>query len=363
MFSLQAQAKGIEFRFTRANLPDVVATDENRLRQVMINLLSNAIKFTDKGQVSFRVSYRHQVARFEVEDTGIGIDPEDLDRIFRPFERARSARAKATGGTGLGLTITRLLTQTMGGELTVRSTPEKGSTFTVKLLLSEVDHPRVAPVVEEAIVGYAGARQCVFVVDDNEVQHALIRDFLEPLGFDMVLASSGAECLELVKTRKPNLILLDVSMPEMDGWELARRLRQSLREQPAIVMLSALTMDKSQESAPERLHNGYLMKPVDFRQLLEKIHTLLNIEWVYEEPAPAPADLAPSGIGLAKNQLDELIHLGHIGHLRGIQDKLREIESGSPERRHDVERIRAIAETLDLGRYVNVLEAMRANHV
>ena len=363
MFSLQAQAKGIEFRFTRANLPDVVATDENRLRQVLINLLSNAIKFTDRGQVSFRVNYRHQVARFEIEDTGIGIDPEDLDRIFRPFERARSARAKATGGTGLGLTITRLLTQTMGGELTVRSTPEKGSTFTVKLLLSEVDRPRFAPVVEEAIVGYAGARQCVFVVDDNEVQHALIRDFLTPLGFDIVVASSGAECLELVKTHKPNLILLDVSMPEMDGWELARRLRQTLSEQPAIVMLSALTMDKSQESAPERLHNGYLMKPVDFRQLLAKIHTLLNIEWVYEEPAPALADLAPSGIGLAKNQLDELIHLGHIGHLRGIQDKLREIESGSPERRHDVERIRAIAETLDLGRYVNILEAMRASHV
>ena len=363
MFTLQAQAKGIEFRFASANLPDVVATDENRLRQILINLLSNAIKFTDKGYVNFRVNYRSQVARFEIEDTGFGIDTEDMDRIFRPFERARSARAKATGGTGLGLTITRLLTQTMGGELTVRSTPEKGSTFTVRLLLSEVHQPRVAPVVEDAIVGYTGERQCVFVVDDNEVQHGLIYDFLAPLGFDVVLASSGAECLELIKTHKPNLILLDVSMPEMDGWELARRLRQTLHERPAIVMLSALTLDKSQEHAPERLHDDYLMKPVDFRQLLEKIHTLLNIEWVYEETMPPPAACAPSGISLPRHQLDELIHLGHIGHFRGIQDKLREIELRTPERRDDIERIRILAETLDLDRYVSALQAMRANHV
>ena len=362
MFTLQAQAKGIEFRFSAANLPDVVAADENRLRQVLINLLSNAIKFTDKGHVSFRVSYRHQVARIEVEDTGIGIDSEDTDRIFRPFERARSARAKAVGGTGLGLTITRLLTQTMGGELTLLSVPGKGSTFTVKLLLSEIDQPRVAPVIEDAIVGYAGERQCVFVVDDNPVQHTLIRDFLEPLGFEVVPASSGAECLELIKIRKPNLILLDVSMPEMDGWELANRLRHALRERTAIVMLSALTLDKNQEHAPERLHDDYLMKPVDFRQLLEKIHTLLNIEWVYDEPAAAPVPDASAGDGLTRRQLDELIHLGQIGHFRGILDKLSEIEIHSPARRDEIARMRAVANTLDLDRFVTILESMRAAH-
>jgi signal transduction histidine kinase/DNA-binding NarL/FixJ family response regulator len=365
MFTLQAQGRGIEFRFNAANLPDVVATDENRLRQVLINLLSNAIKFTDRGHVNFQVTYRNQVARFEVEDTGIGIDPDDMERIFRPFERARSARAKATGGTGLGLTITRLLIQTMGGELTLQSTPGKGSSFAVRLLLSEVDRPRVAPVAEEAIVGYAGARQCVFVVDDNEVQHTLLLDFLAPLGFDVVLASSGTECLQLIKNHKPNLILLDVSMPEMDGWELARHLRQRLRERPAIVMLSALTIDKNRELGPERLHDDYLMKPVDFRQLLEKIHTLLNIEWVYEDTVNTPAPTIPSraAVGLPRQQLDELIHLGQIGHFRGILDKLKEIEHGSPGNRHEIARIRAVANTLDLDHYVRVLESMRAAHV
>ncbi|MPZ55256.1 MAG: response regulator [Rhizobiales bacterium] len=362
MFRLQAVARGIEFRFFPAkNLPDVVATDDNRLRQILINLLSNAIKFTDNGHVSFRVSYRSQVTRFEVEDSGIGIDSSDLERIFLPFERARSVRAQATAGTGLGLTISRLLTEIMGGEIRVASKLGAGSTFSVKLLLPEVARPRAAPMMEDAIVGYAGARQTVFVVDDNPVQRNLIRDLLEPIGFDVVVTAGGAECLELAQKRKPNLILLDVSMPEMDGWEVARRLRQDMRERSAIVMLSALAIDKSRELGPDRMHDDYLMKPLDVRQLLEKIHTLLDIEWVYESvnvPAPPPASAAKEG-AMARHDLDELTRLCQIGHLRGIQDKLREIELSAPTQRDLVTQIRAIVDTLDLKHCARVLEAMR----
>ena len=122
MFRLQALAKGIAFRYLRGpRLPCVVHTDENRLRQILINLLSNAIKFTDAGEVTFGVGYGHHVAEFKIEDTGVGIHKSDLTRIFQPFERARTARAKATLGTGLGLTITSLLTNVMGGDISVRS--------------------------------------------------------------------------------------------------------------------------------------------------------------------------------------------------------------------------------------------------
>jgi CheY-like chemotaxis protein len=125
--------------------------------------------------------------------------------------------------------------------------------------------------------GYVGPRQTILVVDDNEVQRGLARDLLAPLGFEVLTASTGMECLALADRHKPNLILLDVAMPEMDGWEVARRLRQASREPTAIVILSANAIDPSRLLEGERLHDDYVMKPIDLRQLLKKIHALLNI--------------------------------------------------------------------------------------
>src|SRR5882757_7851782 len=138
MFRLQAEAKGIRFEYRPpAHLPSFVHTDQKRLRQILINLLSNAIKYTERGSACLLVRYRSQVAEFEISDTGVGIPEEDLERIFQPFERGRSAAVRAIPGTGLGLTITKLLTQIMGGDLTVRSTAGGGTTFVVRMLLSE----------------------------------------------------------------------------------------------------------------------------------------------------------------------------------------------------------------------------------
>jgi signal transduction histidine kinase/CheY-like chemotaxis protein len=289
MFRLQAANKGIAFRFLPAEtLPDVVYTDENRLRQVLINLISNAIKFTDSGHVTLQIRYRNQVAELTVEDSGIGIHPEDLDRVFRPFERARSGPARAATGTGLGLTITKMLVETMGGEITVASTPGIGSIFRVKLLLSEVPRPRTIATPESQVRGYTGPPQTILIVDDDPVQRDLIRQLLEPLGFTVLTAASGAECLSAVEQNKVHLVLLDVSMPEMDGWEVADALHRGLDERPAIVMLSALTMDKSAEVKPDRPFDHYLIKPVNLRQLMEKLHALLDIEWTHAAPDVLP---------------------------------------------------------------------------
>jgi signal transduction histidine kinase len=139
----QADAKGLAFRFEKRDpLPEVVATDEKRLRQILINLVSNAIKFTSDGAVTLSVGYRNQVASLSVTDTGRGIPAEDLKRIFEPFERGGDAAVRAVPGLGLGLTITKLLAELMGGEVTVSSEPGRGSTFTVRLMLSAVAHPR-----------------------------------------------------------------------------------------------------------------------------------------------------------------------------------------------------------------------------
>ncbi|MBV8745394.1 MAG: response regulator, partial [Xanthobacteraceae bacterium] len=289
MFRLQAANKGIAFRFFPAEtLPDVVYTDENRLRQVLINLISNAIKFTDSGHVTLQIKYRNQVAELTVEDSGIGIHPDDLDRVFRPFERARSGAARATTGTGLGLTITKMLVETMGGEITVASTPGVGSVFRVKLLLSEVPRPRTVPTPESQVHGYTGTPQTILIVDDDPVQRDLIRQLLEPLGFTVLIAASGAECLSLVDQHKVHLVLLDVSMPEMDGWEVADALHRGVDERPAIVMLSALTVDKSAEVKPDRAFDHYLIKPINLRQLMEKLRALLDIEWTHAAPDGLP---------------------------------------------------------------------------
>ena len=215
-----------------------------------------------------------------IEDTGIGIHKSDLERIFQPFERARTAGAKATIGTGLGLTITSLLTKIMGGDIAVRSEVGNGSTFRVKLFLSEVSHPRIVSTMEYRVRGYAGPRQTVLVVDDNEVQRDLVHELLAPLGFNVFSAATGQECLQLAEQHTPNLILLDVAMPEMDGWEVAQRLRRQPGKRGAILMLSANAIDPHHRLEAERLYDDTLMKPIDLRQLLKKIHALLDIEWI-----------------------------------------------------------------------------------
>jgi CheY-like chemotaxis protein/anti-sigma regulatory factor (Ser/Thr protein kinase) len=341
-----------------------VHADENRLRQILINLLSNAIKFTESGRVTFRVKYRYQVAELEVEDTGIGIHRSDLERIFQPFEHAHTARAKATAGTGLGLTITKLLINVMGGNITVTSEVGRGSLFRVKLLLSEVPRPRIASTQEDRVRGYVGPRQCVLVVDDDEIQRTLAKDLLTPLGFDVQTAASGYDCLVAAERDKPNLILLDIAMPEMDGWETARRLRRVLPERTAIVVLSANAIDSSRLTDGERLHDDYLMKPIDLRQLLKTIHVLLNIEWVYDtQDMPATSSPAMSEPRLpSRDDISELIGLGEIGHIRRIQEKLNELEHTTPEYSGFVAQMRVFVNAFDLKRYLAALEAARSNH-
>jgi signal transduction histidine kinase/CheY-like chemotaxis protein len=366
MFRLQAMAKGIEFRYLRGQrLPSVVHTDENRLRQILINLLSNAIKFTDAGQVTFGVGYGHQVAEFKIEDTGVGIHKSDLARIFQPFERGRTARAKATIGTGLGLTITSLLTNVMGGDISVRSEVGKGTTFRVKLFLSEVPRPRIASPMEGRVRGYLGPRQTILVVDDNEIQRELVRDLLAPLGFEIVCAPTGRDCLLFAEQNRPNLVLLDIAMPEMDGWQVAQRIRGYTRERIAIIMLSANPIDPNHMLDAGRLYDDCVMKPIDLRQLLKKIHALLNIEWIYEPAAPSPAVPAVAATAIVApphDDLNELISLGEIGHIRRILDKLSEIETRSPECSVFVARIRGIVDTFDLRGYASALAGIRDNH-
>jgi signal transduction histidine kinase/DNA-binding NarL/FixJ family response regulator len=363
MFRLQANARQIGFEFSPPErLPFAVYTDESRLRQILINLLSNAIKFTDKGSVKLSVNYRNQVAEFIVEDTGIGIHADDLERIFLPFERGQrqSGRQTSAMGLGLGLTITRLLTHTMGGEISVTSTVGKGSRFCVKLFLSQAHNPRNTSTMEDRVSGYIGERQTVLVVDDDENQRDLICEMLEPLGFTVIVVSSGAACLAAVDHHRPNLILLDIAMPDMDGWQVGQQLR-SLKERPAIIMVSAFAPDPKHKTDLNPVHDDYLIKPFNLRQLLVKIHSLLNIEWIYQE-ADAPIAIPDRAKLPPSSDLEELIRLGQIGYVRGIEDKLSAIETSSSDHQNFVAYMRTFSNDFDFKRYIAVLESFRSGH-
>lgn len=360
MFRLQAAAKGIDFVFRRPSvLPVVVYADEKRLRQVLINLLSNAIKFTQHGSVQFVIHYRSPVAEFEVIDTGPGIQPDDLERIFAPFERGALGVAQPHTGTGLGLTISKLLAGVMGGDIRVSSKVGEGATFRVKMLLSEVTNPtRIAPV-DAPIFGYHGPRKTVLITDDDPTQRELLREVLDPLGFILLSAPDGPSCLSLALHCRPDLFLLDISMAGMDGWTVAETLRASGHHQARILMVSASALEAHGTPLAQPFHDGYLMKPIDIPRLLELIGQTLKIEWQYErdEIVPAPR-WTPGGLRPPVQHVEDLISLGQMGHIRAIQLKLDEIGLEHPEHADFVGEMRGLIDRFDLDQYMATLKTL-----
>ena len=358
MFRLQAEAKGLAFSHTRAReLPVHVRTDEKRLRQILVNLLSNAIKFTDAGRIDFDVGYRSQVASFVIHDTGHGILPEDLGHIYEPFVRGQAERNRLSPGLGLGLTITKLLTETLGGDIAVASTPGEGSIFTVRMMLARVNRasPRVA---DRKITNYAGPRRTIVVVDDNADHRELMRELLQPLDFTVLTANDGPDCLTLVEGIAPDLFFVDISMPGMDGWELVRRLRADGRAAP-IIMLSANIGDGSAATNSDAGHNDSITKPFDFRQVIDKLEAHLKLDWLEGEARPAVvAPAAPAAVVRpADAHIMELRNLGEIGYVRGIEAKLAELAS-EPAHLPFVTTLRERVQAFDFDGYARLLEGV-----
>jgi signal transduction histidine kinase/FixJ family two-component response regulator len=332
MFRLQAAASGIEFEFVRETaIPECVATDEKRLRQILINLLSNAIKYTERGKVTLKVKYRNQVAEFSVSDTGVGIAAEDMERIFRPFERVRKPGVPAVSGTGLGLTITKLLTEIMGGDLRVTSEPGNGSTFTVTMMLASIHKPSALPATERTITGYVGARKTVLVVDDDASHRGLVSDILMPLGFIVMEAQDCLAAREIIAHCRPDIFLLDMEMPGETGAELAAWLRSNGYAEPIIVISADAREGSNDDSAPAP-YDDYIIKPLRVTPLLEKLGAALKIVWSNAESPVASIEPASPLQVLTEEDFPsdactrELLYLAHIGNANGIKARLKEIE-------------------------------------
>ncbi|CTQ55769.1 Sensory/regulatory protein RpfC [Roseibium album] len=361
MFQMQASAKGLEFEYVQApNLPAFVRTDEKRLRQILVNLLSNAIKFTEKGTVSLSVSYRSQVARFVVQDSGPGIPLQEQSKVFEPFGRSKIANGHHTPGLGLGLTITKLLTETMGGAIALASEPGKGTSFEIRLMLAAVDHPVDAIRLERHVRGYEGARKTVAVVDDNPDHRALVSDILNPIGFTVLEAESGAACLERVVDLKPDLYLVDILMPGMNGWELGKALRENGVVAP-IVMLSANTGDQALRPEGPVHHNATLAKPFDIGQLLYLLQKHTGVVWtekpqVLEEEATSIGPLRSPGA----EHVADLISLSEIGYVEGIEAKLTELAT-KPENQPLIDTLHGHLSRFDFKAYRDVLSGLETH--
>ena len=357
MFRLQATSKGLAFRVTGVDtLPAVIATDEKRLRQILINLLSNAIKFTRAGHIALTVSYRNQIATISVVDSGNGIATEDLDRIFEPFDRGALTGSEAIPGLGLGLTITRLLCNLMGGDIAVDSTPGVGSTFRVKMMLAAVAGPALKPA--RNLHGYAGQRRTILVVDDDQDHQALMHATLEPLGFSVLNARDAATCLALVDDLRPDLFLLDISMPGISGWDLARQLRDVKDITAPIVMLSANIGDSFPMPGRDDAHSATLSKPLDLSRLFDTLEAQLGIDWITGvlKPDPTLVQAEPLDARLADRDFKELRELGAIGYVRGIEAKLDEIAE-APSLTGLADRLRDRIRQFDFEGFAAALEA------
>ncbi|MCX8999890.1 ATP-binding protein [Rhizobiaceae bacterium BDR2-2] len=334
MLAIQAQAKGIGFEFHAGPaMPEFVYTDDKRLRQVLINLLSNAIKFTHEGSVRFSVGYRGQIATFDIEDTGIGIPNEDLDRIFLPFERGEGSNDSAhPPGTGLGLTITRLLVDIMGGEMVLRSTPGKGTHVSVRLMLSSAGSAAEATGTDLAIAGYEGKRRTVLVADDDPVLRKLMEDVLSPLDFTVITVPDGTACLSALSLYPVDIAVLDVAMPGMSGWELARRIRRRHGRAFPIMMLSADAGVDRANSDNGDLYDAYIIKPFTFEEFFERIAALVPLVWIYETDHPPEIETPVfSKEELPERQrLKQLLTLARMGFFRSAEAALADIERSAP---------------------------------
>ncbi len=320
MFKNQAEKKGLTFVTNiEKNLPETVKTDHRRLQQILINLLSNAVKFTEQGEIIFGIKYRNQVATFTISDTGCGIDDTDVERIFIPFERIEQSPTKVPG-TGLGLPITQMLAELLGGELKVQSTPGSGTTFTYKMMLApQTAFSQAATIENPALKNNPKLNKAhrLLIVDDDSSHRQLLREILTPLSCTVDEASDGSKAQIMLKKQTYDLIIIDVAMPNINGWQLAQWVNQHQPE-TKIIMLSGNPRDTEQSQSIQ--YHNYLTKPVNITQLMTHISDALNLEWQQPKNHKTNNDLSP--VTISAEDFSALQNMAEIGHINGIEDYL-----------------------------------------
>ncbi|WP_169342534.1 PAS domain-containing hybrid sensor histidine kinase/response regulator [Anaeromusa acidaminophila] len=293
MFRLRLEEKGLRFVLERGEaVPERIVTDEGKLRQILLNLLGNAVKFTQEGFVALRVQAQetgdgYVRLELEVEDSGAGMNQEELEQLFKPFQQLHAGKVQGSG-TGLGLAISQEYAKLMGGRIVARSQRDAGSLFTLQVLVQQAGDEEVAQE-ERRVLRVINQRPKVLLVDDEKVNCELLTQLLRPLGFETRCARHGQAALELYESWKPDLMLLDMRMPIMDGHEVLKRIRLKEEQMPIIAVTASSFYDERRKIFDEGA-NDYLSKPFREGELLNKIKEALKLEYEYAEEEPLPSE-------------------------------------------------------------------------
>lgn len=366
---IRAEQKGILFVYEPGDdLPTGVHVDVKRLRQVLLNLLGNAIKFTDEGQVTFKIeaialsSCEGQTQKYCIRcwiaDTGIGIAAAELSKIFLPFEQV-GEKKRQTEGTGLGLAITRQLVQMMGGDIHVKSQVGQGSTFWFELEIPEASEWVQSTMAASArqIIGFEDSPRTILMVDDRWENRTVITNLLQPLGFNVVEATNGQEGLAKAIALKPDLVITDLLMPEMDGFELIQRLRRTPDIQDIkIIVSSASVFETDRNRSLQAGGNDFLSKPVQADELLQQLERHLGLIWIYKQSESEKQITNNSAttdrqsdllIFPSPEVLRELIALANIGNFNAIFKWADRLEATDPTFATFANQLRQLARQFD----------------
>ncbi len=270
LFAARSQGKGVLLRWQVApQLPAQISGDPARLGQVLINLVGNAIKFTQRGEIAVTVAGVGDELVFTVRDTGIGIPANKTDQLFQPFTQVDSSLTRRHGGTGLGLAISKELVHLMGGDIRLESQEGQGSTFTFTIPLRPAETTDEQPQLAKTAVEGKRTRRILLAEDDPMVRD-LVKLLLEQQGAEVLIAANGRQTVEKWQTEKVDLILMDLQMPEMDGLEATRLIREQEKERgsrPCIFALSAHARQEDREQCLAAGMDGFLVKPIRLEEL------------------------------------------------------------------------------------------------
>ncbi len=343
--TLQARAKNLVLTSTFSpDLPRAVLGDEKRLRQVLLNLLNNAVKFTNSGSIEFIAEPSGDRVRFAVKDTGTGIPADQLEEVFSPFKQL-SKHVQTEEGTGLGLAIVQRLVRMMGGDVHVESELGSGSTFWFEIELPETDDIPEVAVAPSSITGYSGPRKSILVVDDKRENRGVARAMLEPLGFAVIEAPDGEAGVAAVRESQPDVVLMDLVMPVLDGFDAIREIRAG--EGGSDVPVIAVSASVAEAIRAECLRVGFtefLPKPFQQADLLETIRRATGVTWVHKARESAEPTENLDGLHIPGELLVEIDAAVESGNVRRTIQAADSLATDHPEYAAAAKRIATLAQ-------------------
>jgi PAS domain S-box-containing protein len=374
LFRLRTEAKHLHFLCEYSNaLPVQVLSDEGKVRQILTNLLDNAVKFTPEGGIALRVNTRREGDHYwrlilEVEDSGIGMTPEETAKLFKPFEQT-GAGAKF-GGTGLGLALSRELARLMGGDIRVNSTLGHGSIFHVEINIpKDGDTEQEAVTIKRQVIGLEPGQGPfrILIADDKPENRFLLQEMLRPLGFQVESAADGREAVEGYYRFNPHLILMDLRMPVLNGYEAVKHIRESIsgRNIP-IIGISASVFEEDRRKGLSGGLDAFLRKPFREQELFEALRQCLSLKYQYAEEQPTGSteggripEPDPEWRTMLSPGLLQDMHLATLnGDLDRLLEQIQEVEKTTPEA---AQRLRTLANRYEYERLLNFFEGKGKN--